>query len=189
MASILSGQAVEAMAMMSRTNPMSVASMLAAAAVLVSIAASAAAQSQSADERAIRDLIARYDKGGESVPQTDDSIYWTGPFKRPTVGSEQRDPLPPDQQPSSARAPAAPSERVPGSRRRVTTPVRIEIAESGDLAYEFSHSEVRFDLKNGAQEAVTPASVLRVWKKEGGQWKIAAMFARPHYQEAAPPQK
>ena len=32
-----------------------------------------------------------------------------------------------------------------------------------------------------------PSSVLRVWKKDGGQWKIAAMFARPHYQEAAPP--
>ena len=36
---------------------------LAAAAVLASIAISAEAQSPSADERAIRDLIARYDKG------------------------------------------------------------------------------------------------------------------------------
>ena len=159
---------------------------LAAAAVLASLALSAEAQSQSADERSIRDLIARYDKG-ESVARTDDTIYWTGPFKRPTVGSEERDPLPPDRQPSSARAPGAPSERVPGSRRRVTTPVRIEIAKSADLAYEFSNSEVRFDLKNGEQESATPASVLRVWKKDGGQWKIAAMFARPHDQEAAPP--
>jgi hypothetical protein len=37
--------------------------MLAAAAVLASIATSAEAQSPSADERAIRDLIARYDQG------------------------------------------------------------------------------------------------------------------------------
>ena len=43
---------------------------LATAAVLTSIAISAEAQSQSADERAIRDLIARYDKG-ESVARTD----------------------------------------------------------------------------------------------------------------------
>ncbi len=163
---------------------MRVASTLAGAAVLASIAISAEAQSPSADERAIRDLIARYDRS-EPVPLTDDSIYWTGPFKRPTVGSEVRDPLPPDLQPSSPRAPGAPSERVPGSRRRVTTPVRIEIATSGDLAYEFSNSEVRFDLKNGEYEVATPASVLRVWKKDGGQWKIAALFARPHYQEAA----
>jgi|1185.fasta_scaffold176693_1 hypothetical protein len=153
-------------------------------AVLASIAISAAAQSQSADEREIRALIARYDVEGESaVPSTADMIYWTGPFKRPTVGAEQRDPLPADLQPSATRAPNAQSERVPGSRRRVTTPIRLEIAKSGDLAYEYSNSEVRFDLRNGQQEVVTPASVLRVWKKDGGQWKIAAMFARPHYTE------
>ena len=140
---------------------------LATAAVLASIAISAEAQSQSADERAIRDLIARYDKG-ESVARTDDMIYWTGGSKRPTVGSQEGEPLPAAQRPSSARVPGAPSERVPDSRRRVTTAVRIDIATSGDLAYEFSNSELDFDLKNGEREAATPASVLRVWKKDGG---------------------
>ena len=53
--------------------------------------------------------------------------------------------------------------------------MRIEIAKSGDLAYEFSNSDVRFDLKSGQEEITIPASVLRVWKKDGGQWKIAAM--------------
>ena len=157
---------------------------LAAAAVLASIAISAEAQSQSADERAIRDLIARYDQG-ESVARTDDMILWSGEFKRPIVGSQKREELPADQQPS-ARVPGAPSTRVSFSRRRVTTPVRVEIAKSGDLAYEFSNSELIFDLKNGERETI-PSSVLRVWKKDGGQWKIAAMFARPHYQEPAPP--
>ena len=156
---------------------------LAAAAVLASIAISAEAQSQSADERAIRDLIARYDQG-ESVPSTDDRILWSGEFKRPIVGSQKREEIPPDQQPS-ARVPGAPSTRVPFSRRRVTTPVRVEIARSGDLAYEFSNSELSFGLQNGEREAI-PSSVLRVWKKDAGQWKIAAMFARPHYQEPAP---
>ena len=159
---------------------------LAAAAVLASIAISAEAQSPSADERAIRDLIARYDKG-ESVTPTDDVIFWTGDFKRPTVGSLRGEALPADQRPSSARVPGSPSARVPGARRRVTTPVRIELAKSGDLAYEFSNSELVFDLQNGERETAIPSSVLRVWKKDGGQWKIAAMFARPHYQEAAPP--
>ena len=50
-----------------------------------------------------------------------------------------------------------------------------------------SHSELRFDLKHGDREAAIPSSVLRVWKNDGGQWKIAAMFARPHYQETTPP--
>ena len=157
-----------------------------AAAAVLAVTTSAEAQSPSADERAIRDLIARYDRG-ESVPLTAEMIYWTGPFKRPTVGSQTREPLPVDQQPSSAPVPGVSSERVPGSRRRVTTPVRIEIAKSGDLAYEFSNSEVVFDLKNGERESAVPSSVLRVWKKDGEQWKIAALFARPHYQEAPPP--
>jgi hypothetical protein len=161
---------------------------LAAGAVVALSAIPVAAQSQSVDERAIRDLIARYDQEGRgSVPHTDDTIYWTGPFKAPTVGSQAPDPLPRSEQPSATRAPGAPSERVPGARRRVTTPVRIEVAASGDLAYEFSDSELVFDLRNGERETATPASVLRVWRKDAGQWKIAAMFARPHYQEPAPP--
>jgi hypothetical protein len=45
----------------------------------------------------------------------------------------------------------------------------IVVAKSGDLAYEFSNSEL----------SVNP----RVWRKEAGQWKIAAQFAGPHYQE------
>jgi hypothetical protein len=149
------------------------------------MAISAAAQPPSADERAIRELIARYDNG-DRVARTDDVIVWSGDFKRPTVGSEERDPLAADLRPSSARVQGAPSERVPKSRRRVTTPVRIEVAKSGDLAYEFSNSELQFDLENGDREMALPASVLRVWKKDGGQWKLAAMFARPHDQRAAP---
>jgi hypothetical protein len=159
---------------------------LTAAAVLCSLAMSAAAQSPSADERAIRELIARYDTG-DRVSHADDIVFWTGDFKRPTIGSQRGEPIPAEARPSSARPADSLSERVPGSRRRITTPVRIDIAKSGDLAYEFSHSELTFDLKNGQRETAIPASVLRVWKKEAGQWKIAAMFARPHYQEAPRP--
>jgi len=147
---------------------------LAAAALLVSLAVSGRAQSRSADEFAIRDLIARYDRG--EVVRTEDMIVFSGDLKRPRVGSQKPDELPPDRQPS-ARIP--PSERVPFSRRRVTTPVRIEIAQSGDLAYEFSNSELSYELRKGGRAAID-SSVLRVWKKDGGQWKIAAMFARPH---------
>jgi len=56
------------------------------------------------------------------------------------------------------------------------------VAKSGDLAYEFSNSELSFDLKNGTRE-ILPTSILRVWRKEGGEWKIAAWFSRPHHQE------
>ena len=160
---------------------------LAAAVMLTAVGTAAAAQTPSADERAIRDLIARYDRG-ESVARTADDILWTADFARPVIGRQRGgfivyvEPFTPDQV-AAARAAAAASPRVPGSRRRVTTPVRIEIAQSGDLAYEFSNSDLIFDLKSGGRD-VTTSSVLRVWKKEEGQWKIAALFARPHDLEA-----
>ena len=71
------------------------------------------------------------------------------------------------------------SNRVAGSQHSKTTVVRVEVSKSGDLAYEFSNSEVSFDLKDGNKESF-PNSLLRVWRKEAGQWKIAAQFARPH---------
>jgi hypothetical protein len=160
---------------------------VAAAVVLTTVGISAVAQTPSADERAIRDLIARYDRG-ESVARTADDILWTADFARPVIGRQRGgflfyvEPFTPDLV-AAARAAAAASPRVPGSRRRVTTPVRIEIAQSGDLAYEFSNSDLSFDLKSGGRD-VTTSSVLRVWKKEEGQWKIAALFARPHDVEA-----
>ena len=93
-------------------------------------------------------------------PRTDDTIYWTGHFKRPTVGSQKPEPLPANRRPSSARTPGAPSERIPGRRER-----------SGDMAYEFSNSELVFDLKMATERL--RSSVLVVWKKDGGPWKIA----------------
>jgi hypothetical protein len=144
----------------------------AASVMFLVLVATPHAQTTSADERAIRELIARYGQG-EPVARTDDQIFWTGAYKRPTVGSERGEEIPSGRQPS---------ERVPGSQRNKTTPIRIEVAKSGDLAYEFSSSELSFDLKNGTREILS-TSTLRVWRKEGGQWKIAAWFNRPHYQE------
>jgi hypothetical protein len=135
------------------------------------------AQTATSDERQIRSLIAKYDSGQREGMGTKDRIFWSGAIKRPVIGSQQGEEVPSD------RGLAA---RVPGSQRNNTTPLRIEIANSGDLAYEFSNSELSFELKDGKKERF-PTSVLRVWKKEAGEWKIAAMFARPHYQDQAAP--
>ena len=147
---------------------------IASAVILVAVTWPAVAHGQSSDERAIRDLIERYGQG-ETVPRTADVVLWSGAFQRPTVGAERGVEIPTDR---------APSLRVPGSQRTTTKSLRIEVAKSGDLAYEFSDATLTFDLKNGRKENLD-TSILRVWKKEAGQWKIAAMFARPHYQVPA----
>jgi hypothetical protein len=130
-----------------------------------------AQQSMSADEKQIRELIAAEDKG-KAPPRTADRIFWSGAYKRPTVGNQSGDPIPDEDQPAN---------RVEGSQRTRTTIRRIEVAKSGDLAYEFNDAELSYDLKNGKHISF-PRSALRVWKKEGGQWKVAAHFSRQHTQ-------
>ncbi|HEX8030633.1 MAG TPA: hypothetical protein VF491_19310, partial [Vicinamibacterales bacterium] len=58
-------------------------------------------------------------------------------------------------------------------------PVRIEVARSGDMAWEFSHSHMGFALKDG-KSVEFDQSLLRVWRKDATGWKIAATFVHPH---------
>jgi hypothetical protein len=127
----------------------------------------------SPDETAIRELIARYDRG-ERFPTTTDLVQYSSAYKKPA----KRGGPPPEEVPSDRM----PSDRKPGSQRNHTTPERIEIAKSGDLAYEFSNGNVTFEMKDG-RKVELPLSLLRVWRKEEGQWKAAAWFSVRHYEE------
>jgi ketosteroid isomerase-like protein len=76
-----------------------------------------------------------------------------------------------------------PSDRKPDANRTNITPIRIEVAKSGDLAYEYSDARLGFEMKDGRKVEI-PTSILRVWRKEGGQWKVAAQFGVRHYDES-----
>ena len=132
------------------------------------------AQSQSAEEKRIREVIQRTDTGGQPLSFTADRVFWAGPYKKPAVGVETPEPI----------GGEADLGRVAGSQKVKTDVVRIEVAKSGDLAYEFSNFAMSYKMKEGKEEAFT-GSVLRVWKKDGGEWKVTAMFARPHWQPEA----
>lgn len=134
-----------------------------------------AAQTTQSDEQQIRALITKMDAGQTQGTATADRVFWSAAYKRPYVSPQQGEQVPGENQIS---------DRVPGSQRNTTTPVRIEIAKSGDLAYEFSNHTLSYEMKDGRKRNV-PASVLRVWRKEAGQWKIAAHFSHPHYAEPA----
>jgi ketosteroid isomerase-like protein len=129
------------------------------------VAGNAIAQNISADEKAIRDLIAA-DDSGKPRSLTADSIFWSGAYKRPSVrGQEKPEPMPG----LEGRA----------STKQKTKVRRIEVSKSGDMAYEFSDAEVTVEDKSGQTRSFM-ASLLRVWKKVDGQWQIAAHFQRPH---------
>lgn len=62
----------------------------------------------------------------------------------------------------------------------MTTVVKLDVAKSGDMAWEFSNAEVIFTFKDGKKNTFT-RSILRVWRKDAGQWKMAAIFGLPQY--------
>jgi ketosteroid isomerase-like protein len=136
----------------------------------VPIVATLSAQTATSDEQAIRQQIQRLDNRERGL-YTQDSIFWTGAYVRPLVGLEDKG--------EEVRGELQLANRVPNSGTTKTTPVRIEVAKSGDLAYEFNNSEFTYQLKTG-RKVTSRASGLRVWKKVDGQWKVAASFSRPH---------
>ena len=136
---------------------------------LVVPVAPAAAQDLKAEEAAIRALI-RSSENGKPLPQVQDRVFWSGAYKTPVMGDERAVEVSRDR---------APSNRVPGTTRNRPTVRKLEIAASGDMAWEFSTSELSFDLKDGTKVTL-PTSTLRVWRKEQGAWKVAAVFNHPH---------
>ena len=124
-----------------------------------------AAQNTSADETAIRELIAALDKG-TPVAQTADFVLFTGGMKRPFVRGQGE----PELKPGVA-------ERKGGST--ATKVRRIKVAKSGDMAYEFSDVDATI-IEGSGKSGSFQASMLRVWKKVDGKWHVAARFQAPH---------
>jgi ketosteroid isomerase-like protein len=121
------------------------------------------------EERAIRALIAQQDQGAQAV-YTDDVIFVSGRFSRPVIGNkalvEAREQL--QQDPATRR-------NNPSVKHDV---VRIQVADSGDLAYEFTNFHLGYD--DSANKRVEfGGHLLRVWRKQNGSWKVAALVARP----------
>jgi len=100
----------------------------------------------------------------------DKSVFWSGAYQRPVMEGEQAIP----RQPQPGR-PGAIEERVPNSQKTRTTVRRIVVTEASDMAYEYSDSNLTVDLKAGGQVSIQ-TFVLRVWQKDAGQWKVAAVF-------------
>ena len=140
-------------------------------ALLIAAGSTTFAQNPSADEKAIRDIVAKMD-AGERIPgglALPDSVGWSGATVKPVVGNEK-----PQFRPGSSAGGGRTNEM------RATQIVQLHIAASGDVAYDhgtFKSSWVRTDNK---QKIELEGAYLRVWRKVAGSWKIAATFQRPY---------
>jgi ketosteroid isomerase-like protein len=121
-----------------------------------------------ADEAAIRALIAR----GGNPPHTTDIVMWTGVLKRPRMGSEP-----------AQMYPDAGVERRTNQKTSYRVQ-RLEVAASGDMAWEFSYGTLEYD--KDSRHVSFDTGGLRVWKKVDGKWSVAANFMRPLDQPFVP---
>jgi ketosteroid isomerase-like protein len=115
------------------------------------------------DEAAIKALA--LSEKGKPLP---DAIFWSGAYKRPFVAPEKGEEFSGHE--LSGRT---------NFKAETTEIVRIEVAASGDLGYEYSLGSVEFDEGTPPQHVAFETGMLRVWKKVDGQWRIAATFVRP----------
>jgi ketosteroid isomerase-like protein len=134
--------------------------------VLTSILApSALAQNGACTEHAIRTAASTENK--DMAPVTDDIYFFSGALEKPVIGKAESD---------KAFA-AVVSDRK--NEEYTTTPDRIVIAHSADMAYEYGTGRVIFDeAKSGKHQAFT-AAYLRVWKAVDGSCRVAAAMFEP----------
>jgi hypothetical protein len=139
---------------------------------LLVIAPSLAGQSaeRAADESAIRALLHGGSRG------TADLVTFTGAYPRPISNGRFLD---------GTEAVPFPGANL-GNRRNERVEmevVRVDVANSGDLAYSLTNSILRYEIADRGVEVVVPRSSLAVWKKENGEWRVAASFMMPHDRE------
>lgn len=126
---------------------------------------------RAAEEAAIRTLVAS-GAADTGENRTDDRILWTRARVRPTVGKEDPDTWVPGGSPDLYR------------NLRITYQVRrIDLAKAGDLAYEYSDFNLTRERIADGEKINFDGSLLRVWKKSDGAWKVAASFRFPHNSE------
>jgi hypothetical protein len=117
-----------------------------------------------AEEAVIRALASGRKDG--VPPRTNDQVYWSPDMKRPIV------------RPEAAQLFAPPSKR-----KNVVSVIkvqRLELAASGDMAWEYSYQDSEWDTDGTpSRHEHLHAAFLRVWKKINGEWKSEAFFERP----------
>src|SRR5215831_10102394 len=125
-----------------------------------------AQQAETADAKAVWALI---ESSGETQPKvTDDIIFVAGPYPRPIIGRDKFE------------------ARDRGKRLHIVLkdrPQKVVVAKGGDMAYGFSLFDMEFDQSDSAgklEHVKFEGSQLTVWRKVGGEWRVAASFNRPN---------
>ena len=134
--------------------------------------ASAPGLDRAAEERALLALI----EGPERMEMTEDFIFVSGAYPQPLIGR------------AAVQANRNRREQIQQLRpnlKDTSTRLQLFVSESGDMAYEYGLFRMSWDAPEGGRTEFE-GTYLEVYRKENGQWKRAASFARPNEPEPAP---
>ena len=121
-----------------------------------------------AADAAIRKIVAAENEG-QPAPQMAGRIFWSDAYKERFVDRRR-----------GALAMTGRTRIAEGTFQKIVrTPVRIVVAESGDLAYEYEAAVLTIALKDGSSRT-SDVSLVRVWQKNQGEWQLAVDFAAPY---------
>jgi ketosteroid isomerase-like protein len=129
------------------------------------------------DEQAIRAQSNRWVEIVNSGRRPSDlweagGVFVSGVFPRPVII------------PDTAMKPRTTVQAEKRKNQRITQTIRrVTVSEAGDMAWEYTDFESEYDATSTGKHVTFPGSMLRVWHKVDGQWKMAAMFARPNGDE------
>lgn len=126
----------------------------------------------SKDEIAIRELVAKQNEAGTKniLLRTDNRIFVSGAYRLPIINGQL------------SEADKAQREHMNTERLNATQTARIqriEVAKSGDMAYEFGYGDLAWDTPQ-KKHVSFEASYIRIWRKVDNQWKEEVFFARPN---------
>ena len=100
-------------------------------------------------------------------PETDDLYFFSAAYNEPVIGKE-----------SLRKA----GEAVVAKRKNLQTegdkPVRIVVAPSGDMAYEYGTRRLSFDEIDSGKHYDLTNAYLRVWRVDSGECKTAAFISQ-----------
>ncbi|MGN6392595.1 MAG: hypothetical protein ACTHM9_10165 [Gemmatimonadales bacterium] len=134
-----------------------------------------AQQPKTADERAVWALI---ESSATAEPKMmDDIVFVSGAYPKPMIGRNAIDPR------DSSMANADTAMRRRSAVVQAVHPQRVVVSRSGDMAYGFALFDMKFDQPDTAghiEHVSFSGSQLTVWRRVGGEWRLAASFNRPN---------
>ena len=134
-----------------------------------------AQETRTADQKAAWALI---ESSGKTRPNvTDDFIFVSGAYPRPIIGRQKFAPN------DTGMANAEAEMRKRSGEVVKTHPQKVVVSKAGDMAYGFASFNMEFDRPDSAgksEHVKFEGSQLTVWRKIGGEWRLAASFNRPN---------